>query len=131
MEIDRTGFTYTVDTLNALKSLYGSDATLYFIIGADVIPELVTWKDYKKVFGLCEFIALLRPGFDKKPFLDEIDVLKTQYHAVINVAESPLIDISSTAVRERIREQRSVRYLVPECVEEYIYKHELYRRVFV
>lgn len=126
IEIDRAGFTYTIDTLISLKDVYGKDTTIYFITGADVIPELVTWKDCSRVFGMCEFIALLRPGYERKAFVDEIDSLKSGYGAVINITEAPMADISSTDIRERIRKGRSVRYLVPPCVEEYIYDHKLF-----
>jgi nicotinate-nucleotide adenylyltransferase len=127
MEIDRIGFTYTIDTLTSLKAFYGESSSLYFIVGADVIPELVLWKDYTKVFGLCEFIALSRPGYDKKAFFDEIDSLSSSYRVSINITDAPQIDISSTGIRERVRDGRSIRYLVPQCVEEYIYGHNLYK----
>jgi len=64
--VDREGYTYTIDTLGILNEQYRGIADLYYIIGADVLYDLLTWKDYEKVFGICKFIAALRPGPAKK-----------------------------------------------------------------
>jgi len=126
MEIDRPGFTYTVDTLGSLKATYGNDAELYFIIGADVLPELTTWRNFTEVFGLCGFIAVLRHGYGRESFLQCIEGLKTLYRAEIHIAETPVIDISSTDIRRRIKDCKSIKYLTPHDVEDYIYKNRLY-----
>ena len=127
VEIDRTGFTYTVDTLNSLRTLYDNAAELYFLIGADVINELITWRNYREVFDLCSFIAVKRPGCDVRSAESGIEQLKERYNASISMIEAPLVDISSTSIREFVREHRSIKYLVPECVEEYIVKNGLYK----
>jgi nicotinate-nucleotide adenylyltransferase len=126
MEIDRAGFTYTVNTLQELRTEYGSEMGLYFIIGADIVPELVTWKDFRHVFELCEFVAVLRPGFDKEAFTREIGSITENYGAVIHTVDARLIDISSTEIREKCSAGESIRYLVPDGVREYIYKEGLY-----
>ncbi len=126
IEIDRAGFTYTVNTLQELRAEYGNETGLYFIIGADIVPELVTWKDFRQVFKLCEFVAVLRPGFDKEAFSREIDRITGNYGAVIHTVDARLIDISSTDIRERCSGGESIRYLVPDGVREYIYKEGLY-----
>lgn len=127
MEIDRDGYTYTVYTLNELKERYGKGTTFYFIIGADVVPELKTWREYKKVFQLCEFIAVLRPGFSDNSFLGEIQQLEAEYGAKIHPMQSRLIDISSTDIREHCMRGTSIKYLVPEAVESYILDKGLYK----
>lgn len=126
IEIDRVGYTYTVDTLKKLRELYGSDAILYYIIGADVLHDLVTWKSFEEVFKICEFIAALRPGNNTQDFYRQMEYLKDTYGAVIHFIETPLIEISSTDIRKRIKEGRSIKYLVPESVEEYIKSNKLY-----
>ena len=126
IEIDREGYTYTVDTLSQLKAALGPDAKLFFIIGADVIHDLMAWKNFQEVFLLCEFIAVFRPGFDKKGFDGEIERLRKRYMAKIHTVEVPLIDISSTGIRKRVQEGKSVKYLVPENVELIISKKGLY-----
>ena len=127
MEIDREGYTYTVYTLNELKERYGEGTTFYFIIGADVVPELKTWREYKKVFQLCEFIAVLRPGHSETDFIGEIQQLEAEYGAKIHPMQSRLIDISSTDIRENCMRRTSIKYLVPEAVEKYILDKGLYK----
>lgn len=126
IEIDRHGYTYTIDTLRYIKSLFGEDCKLYFIIGADIVSELVTWKQYEAVFKLCEFVAVNRLGTDEKEFYKEIDYLKNKYSAIFHSIKLPLFEISSTDIRERVKSHRAIKYFVPEKVEKYIYKNKLY-----
>lgn len=126
IEMERSGYTYTIDTLMKLKEIYGDDSRLHFIIGADIIWDLLTWKEYKKVFLMCEFIAVLRPGFKRDSLLGEVGRLKEVYAAKIHALDIPLIEISSTIIRQKARDGRSIKYLVPECVEAYINKNKLY-----
>ncbi|MDF2524348.1 MAG: nicotinic acid mononucleotide adenylyltransferase [Clostridiales bacterium] len=126
VEVDRKGYTYTVDTLSQLQQSYGRETEFNFIIGADVVSELLTWKDPERVFGLCNFIAVFRPGYEMKQFLEQIEYLKKSYSARIKTINVPLIDISSTEIRSRVKSGLSIRYLVPHEVEQYIYKNKLY-----
>ncbi len=126
IETDRMGHTYTIDTLKELKKTYGDDTEFYFITGADVVRELTTWKDYEMVFMLCHFVAVLRPGYPASDFLMDIELLKSEYGVYIHEVEAPLIGISSTIIRDRVARGVSIRYLVPETVENYIYKKGLY-----
>lgn len=119
IEIDRVGSSYSVDTLKELKKTYGSQTRFYFIIGADIFPELVTWKNYKVLAGLCEFIVVHRPGYDAS----EGSLTET---FTVHFLEMPLMDISSSDVRERLIKSKSIKYLVPECVEEYLIKNRVY-----
>lgn len=126
IEIDRDGYTYSVDTLSQLKSIYGCNTTIYFIIGADIVQELTTWREFEKVFTLCDFIAVFRPGNKETSFLNEIDRLKSEYNAKIHTLEAPLIEISSTEIRDRVAEGKSIKYFLPEPVEQYIYANAIY-----
>lgn len=126
IEMERKGYIYTVDTLMQLRRVYGDKAKLFFIIGADIVWDLLKWKDPRRLFGLCEFIVAFRPGYDGNDFIGEIEKLRTEYNTKIHIAETPLMEISSTDIRERIRNKRSVKYLVPESVERYIYDNNLY-----
>lgn len=131
IELERKGYTYTVDTLQQLRDMYGNEVELYFIIGADVVPDLLKWKDFKRVFELCEFVAVLRPWHDAEEFKFEIKHLQAEYGAKINIMRAPLIEISSTEIRERVMNGSSIKYLVPEGVESYIADNGLYRSVKV
>ncbi len=126
VEIEREGYTYTIDTIKHFKRIYGEKAQLYFITGADVVKELTTWKNFEVLFGLCKFVVGLRPEYVDESFYNEIEFLKTKYNADITVADIPMVQISSTDIRKRIQEGRSIKYLLPECVEDYIYKNKLY-----
>ena len=128
IELDRKGYTYTVDTLRALKQEYGDSTRLHFIIGADIVDELTTWKEYENVFRLCDFAAVLRPGYDRTKLEADIQRLKEQYGVGIHTVTIPLIDISSTDIRERCALGRSIRYLVTDDTERFIIQHGLYGR---
>lgn len=126
IETERKGYSYTVDTLKQLKEIYKDDTELFLITGADVIPEIQTWKSYKELFALCQLITVMRPGYEKEKLDNQIQYLKSEYNARINLADSILIDISSTNIRQRLKQNRSIKYLVPESVETYIVKNGLY-----
>lgn len=127
VEIDREGYTYSIDTLISLESMYEGEREFYFIIGADVVPELITWKDYRNVFKKCSFIAVLRPGRESENFLHNIEQMRDIHGARIFTAVAPLIDISSTGIRERTAAGNTIKYLVPDSVEQYILENGLYR----
>jgi nicotinate-nucleotide adenylyltransferase len=122
-EIDREGPTYTVDTLRALRDVYGAATELFFVTGADAMLEIFHWKDPEEVLGLAHFIAATRPGYDIARFEAEAPTR----HPNVSVMTIPALAISSTDVRARVKEGRPIRYLVPEGVVTYIDKAGLYR----
>lgn len=125
IEMDREGVTYTIDTINALKSIY-DNTDFYFIMGADSLLQIYSWKDYEKLLNMCKFIVAKRPGY-KDNKLDEVKSdLNLKYNSQIFIMEGPLLDISSSQIRERVKKGISITYLVPRAVEIYIYKHKLY-----
>jgi len=127
IEIDRRGYTYTIDTLNILKKEYGPETQLFFLIGSDVIPELKTWRNCNDVFKMCEFIAAIRPGYDEETFNAALRDGLISEELKITLTKTPLMEISSSAIRERVRKGQTIKYLVPEKVEYYIYSKGLYR----
>lgn len=128
IEVDRNGLTYTINTLQELKRIYGEGVDLYFIIGADVVEELTTWREFKQVFQMCEFIAVLRPGHDNSTFESAIEKNRKDFGVRIRQAHSRLVDISSSDIRKRCERNESIKYLVPDNVEEYILRCGLYRK---
>jgi nicotinate-nucleotide adenylyltransferase len=122
IDIDRDGPTYTVDTLRGLSAEH-PDAELNFITGADAMLEILEWKDHEEALALAHFIAATRPGYDLARFMASA----TAGHASVSLMSIPALAISSTDVRERIREGRPIRYLVPEGVKSYVEKAGLYR----
>lgn len=125
LEIDRLGTTYTIDTMTSLKDEYLGDE-LYFIFGSDIIFELDKWKSIDELSHLCKFILLDRPGKEDQELHKKIEELKSSYNIHIEKIKSPIIDISSTEIKERTSQKLSIKYLVPDAVEEYILNHNLY-----
>ncbi|SHG88565.1 nicotinate-nucleotide adenylyltransferase [Tepidibacter thalassicus] len=126
LEIKRKGRTYTIDTLKKLKNTY-KNSELFFITGADAFCDIETWKDVEENFNLATFIGATRPGVELSKVRNKIEYLKSKYNTKILEIHVPSLDISSTDLRERIKMNKSIKYLLPECVEKYIYKYNLYR----
>ena len=124
IEIDRPGLSYTIDTLREFHRLYPDLETLYFITGADAVLEILTWHEYGKLVRECQFIAVTRPGFvlERLPEIVDAAFLDRVHYLPI-----PRLEISSTDIRKRVREGRSLKYLTPEPVEAYIHQQGLYR----
>lgn len=127
MEIDRSGTTYTVDTLAQLREEQGPRAEIFFITGADAVWEIVSWKDASKIAGMVTMIAATRPGYDLEAARAAHESAATRFH--IEYVEVPALAISSTDIRNRVREGRPIRYLTSEPVCSYIRKNSLYREV--
>jgi nicotinate-nucleotide adenylyltransferase len=118
VDMDRTGPTYTIDTLRDLRAEH-PDAELYFISGADAIAQILDWKDVRELWSLAHFVAVSRPGHPLTiSGLPESDV---------SLLEVPALAISSTDCRSRVNRGYPVWYLVPDGVVQYISKHHLYR----
>ena len=116
IEIDSKQKSYSVDTLKAFRKQYGPDAELFFVTGSDSLKDLVSWRQIDEIFKLSKFIVAERPGFP-------IEKMPDQIQAVV-ITE---IEVSSSGIRKRLKEKKSIRYLVPDKVREYIEKNGLYR----
>jgi nicotinate-nucleotide adenylyltransferase len=127
IEVKREGYTYTVDTLNELHQRYPQGTTFYYIIGADVVMDLLNWKSHEEVFTLTKFAAVMRAGYLGNDFLERIRLMRNRFDIDILSVEAPLIEISSTLIRERVSKNQSVKYLVNDCVDAYIKENNLYR----
>ena len=119
IELDRAGPSYTIETLKALEKLYGDTRELGWIIGADSLIEYKIWKNFDEVLARCVMIATTRPSYDLNRVPPDIRNRVTTFPVTG-------VDISATVIRERVRKRLSIRYLVPETVRSYIYRHELY-----
>lgn len=127
MEVDKKELTYTIDTVKELQGEYGEATDIYFITGADAMLELLTWYKIEELLTLCRFIAVTRPGFDKKDLEQKIREISSKYNGEVVCIEVPLLAISSTDIRERSLGGKPIKYLLPEAVEEYIVKNGLYK----
>ena len=125
MEILRDGLSYTLDTMNQLEKKFGAETELFFIIGADSMADLPKWHKSKELVEKVHFIATTRPGV--KVDLEEVRNFFGEDAKNIFQVAVPGMEISSTDIRERVKSGRSIKYLVPEVVEEYILKENLYK----
>lgn len=125
IEIDREGVSYTIDTIEELKSKYPQDE-FFFIIGEDSLFQLHNWKDYERLIKICNIIVAERIGQEKDKINDRIYEINSLFNGNIVKASSPHIGISSTIIRNRVKNGLSIKYLVPETVEEYIINNGLY-----
>ena len=126
IEIDKTGKSYTIDTLRQLKSLPEYlDTEFYFITGLDAVLDIVSWKNPEEIMSLCKFVAVSRHGYTHT----KMEELPEDLRSAIIPLEIPLLAISSTGLRERVRKERSIRFLVPPSVEHFIRKYSLYKDI--
>ena len=126
VDLDRGRVTYTVDTLTDLRKELPPDANMYFITGADAILEILSWKEPERVLSMAEFIAVTRPGYGLDRLSKALGPLYEEFQDRIHILEVPPVGISSTDIRRRLAEGRSIRYLVPETVLTYINNQGLY-----
>jgi len=124
-EIDRGGITYTVDTLEILLRT-NTDAEYYYIIGADTLFELKTWRHFDRVMRLTRFICVLRPGQDDMAVRSYAENLNEQYGHCIHVAKERGPDISSSLIRRMVAAGKPCDGLVPETVGCYLRQNRVY-----
>ncbi|HZJ76071.1 MAG TPA: nicotinate-nucleotide adenylyltransferase [Oscillospiraceae bacterium] len=125
-EIVREKTSYTIDTIKELQQYYNKKTKFYFIVGSDAFIKIEAWKEYKNLLGLTKFVVMARQIFKDQLLDEKIKLLTEEYNADITRLEIPILDISSTDIRRRIREGRSIKYLLPGDVEAYIFNYGLY-----
>ena len=118
VEIDRPGPSYTVDTLREIQK-QRSPEKIFLFIGLDQMAVFHTWHKWEQILESAEMVVMIRP-WQK---FDEID---SSLIDRVKILLMPLLDISSTDIRARVRAGKSIRYLVPDEVREYIAEHKLY-----
>lgn len=124
-EMQKEGKSFTIDTLEHFKGIYPK-GDLYFIIGYDAFLDLHTWKNYERLFDLSTFIVATRTGYTQKQPRPTHGHLSEEIVNKINFFEIPEVGISSSGIRQRVRQNKSIKYLVPERVEKYIFTNNIY-----
>ena len=125
MELRRAGPTYTVDTLTHLKSTLGGAVELFLIVGLDALREVDRWHEPERILELATVVGVSRPGAEvlcRGP----LESVRRGTADAVMVVRAPLVGVSSTEIRRRVRRGISIRYLVPDVVETYIRAHRLY-----
>lgn len=125
IEIVRGGNTYTCDTLAELEVLYPG-AKLYFLTGADSFLSLHKWRHPDKIMKLATLVVVTRDGASQEVLKRQKAVLLENFGGEVEIVDFPTMDISSSEIRRRIREKKSIRFQVPESVRAYISEHHLY-----
>lgn len=140
-EVQRSGPSFTVDTLTTLRAELGNEQPLWLLLGADAFLGLPNWHEWRRLFDLANIAVAARPG----AWLMQSDALPDALKQAISqrqVADAPAagpagsvwlrqmtpLDISATAIRDTLARQGSVRYLLPDAVLDYINEHQLYER---
>ncbi len=126
IEVERPGHSYTVDTMRELRDRYGSKVELFFILGSDSVSGLPQWKEPEEILHLCSLAVMRRAG-GLPPEQKKSEQLLSGNRDKIVFVDMPVIGISSSDIRERVRKGLSVRYMVPDAVERYIAEEDLYR----
>lgn len=127
LELDRGGVSYTIDTVNALRGVE-PDAEYYMLIGADSLKDFKKWKSPEELLVSVSLVVARRGG-EAPPQWSELSGLASR--EVIEgiqkrALDLPAMELSSTDIRRRVAQRRSIRYLVPSSVEVYIHSHGLY-----
>jgi len=143
IELKETEKSYTVNTLQQLGKAYAGDK-LFFILGIDAFLDITNWWQPERLISMVDFILMTRPGFDfvdikKSPYITKYSIqntvsentvsefwLLTSGKKVFPVKTTPL-SISSTQIRRLLKDRSSIKYLLPEAVEDYIYTNNLYK----
>jgi len=140
MEGRRPGLSYSIETLRELHQILTPSPEIFFIVGTDAFFEVQTWKDYRKLFDYTHFVIIQRAGFQSQnlePFLSRLGLeIKSSHNSgawltpsgkSLIAMNTTLMEISSTCIRNLVAGGKSIRFLVPEAVVEYIIEKELYR----
>lgn len=127
IDIDRNKTTRTIDTLKDLVNIYGKKAQFYFIIGSDNINMIDEWKNIDEIFSICNFIVTTRPNCIIKN--DAKNIIE-KYKNKIYFTNPPLLEISSSDIRKKVSQEKSIKYIVPKKVEIYINENKLYKYTF-
>jgi len=126
LEVGRPGPSYTVDSVEELQRTY-ADARLFLLMAADSLAQIDAWHEPDRLLSLIEWAVGPRPG-TKLPSASTLQERFGDAAARIHLLDGPALDVSATAIRQRVAAGQTIRYLVPQAVEELILEKGLYRR---
>lgn len=122
-EIGKKGLSYTFETLEHFKN---DDNELYFITGADCLMDIEKWKYPEKIFKLCNFVVFNRAGYSKKNLRIQKEKIQQKFNTNITFLDIIDLEISSSIIRNRIKEGKRIDFFMPKEVLEYIITNNLY-----
>lgn len=124
-EMEHEGYSYTFQTLERLREERPGHA-FYFIIGEDSLLALHTWKEPQRICDACTLAVAVRSDHSDLVLEEEIASVREHLDGTFARLHTPFLDISSEAIRAMAGEKKSIRYLVPDAVREYIKTHDIY-----
>jgi nicotinate-nucleotide adenylyltransferase len=129
-ELRRPAPSYTLDTVKYFQQEYGADTSLYWLLGADSVNDLLLWHRIEELIDVCHLAVMVRGGYEKPSFDRHREALGAERVEKLrrDVIETPAIEISSTEVRKRLADGQDVSDLLDPKVEQYIRQRGLYRR---
>jgi nicotinate-nucleotide adenylyltransferase len=127
IEMERPGPSYTIDSIDELERIHPGDTQLYLVMAADSLAQIDTWREPDRLLERIEWIVGPRPG-DALPDRSALESRFGERASRIHLLDGPSLDVSSTALRDRVANGQPIRYLVPRGVEELITERGLYRR---
>jgi nicotinate-nucleotide adenylyltransferase len=122
-EIEKEGFSYTYETLENFKS---EDNILYFITGADCLINIEKWKNPDRIFKTSKLVVFNRPGYDKESLKLQKNEIEKKYNTSINFLDIMDLEISSTMIRDRIKDGKKIDFFIPKEVLDFIRKNNIY-----
>lgn len=122
-EIEKEGFSYTYETLENFKS---KDNILYFITGADCLINIEKWKNPDRIFKTSKLVVFNRPGYDKESLKLQKNEIEKKYNTSINFLDIMDLEISSTMIRDRIKDGKKIDFFIPKEVLDFIIKNNIY-----
>lgn len=126
-ELESNEISYTFNTIQRIKKLYSDDTQIYFMLGTDSFLSIELWYRAEELLKACSFAVGIRPG-DKEEQLEAcINRVKSRYNTHVVLLRNKELKISSTEIKNNIRNGKSIGAFVPEAVERYIYENGLYR----
>lgn len=127
VEIRKKGVSYTAETLRQFREEFGEETEICFITGTDAFMSIGSWKEAEYLLSGFSFAIGLRPGFEEESFDRLAGDLRREFGTTVLKVYSPKVDISSSHIRELIDCGKSARYLLPDCVLNYVESKGLYR----
>lgn len=126
IEVHSQEISYTFRTIEMLKENY-KNTELFFILGADSLFDFESWRNPELIVKNCNILAAYREHERQEEFLLHLSYLNEKYPGKFHPLDTPNLEVSSHEIRHRVQEKKTIRYLVPKVVEDYIQEHELYK----
>lgn len=126
IETDRAGNSYTYETILYLNKIEPNN-TYYYIIGADTLFSMETWKEPALIFNNCKIICAPRDLYSSEELIEQKNILERKYNTEIFILDRSVVDISSSMIRKMLKNNYSAKYYLPDRVLDYIKKNNLYK----